>query len=79
MMVSLFTKVAGLQSIANSYAEAMITTHNIELLDKALQAGEISVLTYLTELSAFYELNDLVMEAERDFQLALAELLAVEL
>ncbi|MCK9291086.1 MAG: TolC family protein [Bacteroidales bacterium] len=79
MMVSLFTKVAGLQSIANSYAEAMKTTYNIELLDKALQAGEISVLTYLTELSAFYELNDLVMEAERDFQLALAELLAVEL
>jgi len=49
------------------------------LLKKALDAGEISLLNYLTELGMYYNMANLTLEAERDYQKAVTELLAVEL
>jgi hypothetical protein len=49
------------------------------LLKKALDAGEISLLTYLMEVEYYYDAINKVLEAERDYELAAAELSAVEL
>lgn len=46
-----------------------------ELLKKALDAGQISLLEYLTEVTLYYEAVDLQNAAERDYRLALSELL----
>jgi hypothetical protein len=49
------------------------------LLEKALSAGEISLSDYIIALGLYYDAVNRRLEAERDFQKALASLSAVEL
>ncbi|MPN41856.1 hypothetical protein SDC9_189411 [bioreactor metagenome] len=53
--------------------------NNTELLKKALDAGEISLLEYMVEMGLYYDIINQVLGTERDFQKAFAELSAVEL
>lgn len=76
---ALYQHVLGLREVAVTYREVLDEADNTPLLDKALQAGEISVLEYLVESEHFYESFDDALIAERDFRKALAELYAVEL
>ena len=55
------------------------TTNSTELLKKALDAGEISLLNYMVELGLYYNIVNQTLEAERDYHKALTELSAVEL
>ncbi len=45
-----------------------------QLLGRALELGELSLLDYLVELTMYYEAIDRQLEAERDLHLALVEL-----
>ena len=49
------------------------------LLKKALDMGEISLLDYLLEMQYYYDAVENALAAEKDFELALADLSAVEL
>jgi hypothetical protein len=49
------------------------------LLRKALDAGEISLLDYLLEVGFYYDAFYKMLEIERDYALAVAELTATEL
>jgi hypothetical protein len=44
------------------------------LLKKALDKGEISLVSYLTELSVYYESIDKLLEADREMNKACVEL-----
>jgi outer membrane protein TolC len=74
-----YGRVCGLKALADSYRESLTVSNNALLLQKALDAGEISLLDYLLELGLYYATVDKAWEAERDFQTARAELLAAEL
>ena len=74
-----YSRAMGLNGIAQNYRNLLDTSNSADLLQKALDAGEISLLNYLSEISLYYNTVDLALEAERDFQKAVAELLAVEL
>lgn len=76
---NLYARAAGLHRDAVSYRAALARYSNAALLDKALAAGEISLLEYLLETEYYYAAIDKLLEAERDYQLAVAELSAVEL
>ena len=52
---------------------------NKNRVKKALDAGEISLLNYLLEIEFYYNVENKVLEAERDFEFTVAELEAVEL
>lgn len=76
---SLHLKASGLQQNALKYRQSITANGNEPLLKRALDAGEISLLTYLMEVEYYYDAINKVLEAERDYNLSLAELSAVEL
>ena len=74
-----YLKALSLQESALSYKKALSDFGNAALLQKALEAGALSLPEYLLELEYYYEALNKSMEAERDFSLCISELLAVEL
>lgn len=78
-LANLYAKTAGLQRIVLDYQQTIQESNNANLLKKALQAGEISLLDYMMEMDLYYNSLSQALSAERDYQLALAELAAVEL
>ncbi len=52
------------------YREEIENMNQKELLDEALQSGQISLVEYLVELQYNYEAIDQLLDAERDLQLA---------
>ncbi|MDR2910665.1 MAG: TolC family protein [Bacteroidales bacterium] len=76
---NLFVKSSRLRQNALQYRHALSAYSNNAFLQKALDAGELSLLNYLLEIEYYYDAMNNMMEAERDFNLSLAELSAVEL
>lgn len=74
-----YNRALGLKNTAEAYRKSLTMTNSTELLKKALDAGEISLLNYMVELGFYYNMVNQTLEAERDYQKALAELSAVEL
>ena len=64
----------GLEEAASETRRALAEADNSQLLAKALQAGEISVVEYLVGLSYYYNVIDEALTSERDSQKAYAEL-----
>ncbi|MDO5522658.1 MAG: TolC family protein [Bacteroidia bacterium] len=76
---SLYLKASVLQQNALKFRQTITSNRNDALLKKALDSGEISLLDYLLEIGHYYDAIVHVIEAERDYELALAELSALEL
>jgi len=74
-----YNRAVGLKNIAEAYRQSLTTANSTVLLKKALDSGEISLLDYMVELGLYYNMVNRTLEAERDYQKALAELSAVEL
>jgi len=74
-----FNRTIGLMENAQQYRNSLETANNTDLLKKALDAGQISILDYIVEIGLYYEVLNRTLEAERDYQKALAELTAVDL
>lgn len=64
-----------LQQTADQLRRDLDATDNAPFLRRALDAGRLSLPEYLLELSFYYEARTLWLEAERDAQLARADLL----
>ena len=75
----LYDRAAGLERTAQEYRRSLAELDGTELLKKALETGQISVLDYVVEIGLYYDAVDQALEAERDFRKAFAELSAVEL
>jgi outer membrane protein TolC len=74
--LSLFEKSRSLQENVDRYLVAFSAFSNKELLMKALDSGEISLLNYLLELEYYYSTINKLLEAKRDLGHTLAELWA---
>lgn len=74
-----YAQVEGLQKTWQGYRDALALTNSADLLLQALQAGQISMLEYMMELSVYYEATAQAIAAQRDYYTALAELQAVNL
>jgi hypothetical protein len=68
-----------LKAAADVYRKSLETANSSDLLKKALDAGEISLLDYILEIGLYYDTVNQALEAERDYQMAYAELSAAEL
>lgn len=53
--------------------------NSLELLGKALNAGEIPIISYLNELQYFYQIQNEILQSELEYQLLLAELNRIRL
>jgi outer membrane protein TolC len=61
-----YEKALNLQSTLASYREALQTVNSSELLKKALDAGEISLIEYMLELTMYYETYDKFLSIENE-------------
>lgn len=75
----LYQRTLGLQETAATYRSSLSNANNSQLLKKALDAGQISILDYIVEMGLYYNTINQTLEADRDYQKAFAELSAVEL
>lgn len=75
----LYDKAVNLQQSALKYRVALSSFNNEQLLKRAFDAGEISLLNYLTEIEYYYEALRRALETEKNFELSLAELSAMDL
>lgn len=76
---SLHSRALALKQNVADLKQSLEQNNNMFLLKKALDKGEISLLSYLLETEFYYQSVEKVLEAERDFELTKAELYAVEL
>ncbi len=75
-----YQRTAGLQEVASSYEESLLkASDNVELLQKAMDRGAVSVLDYMLQMELFYDTLQQSIEAQRTFQKSYAELTAFEL
>lgn len=73
-MKNQFDKAIKLRKVVNDYELLLESSNSEVLLDKAFKQGQLSLINYLLELSAFYDAFDQYLEAQKDYQLAAAEL-----
>lgn len=71
---TLHTKAVGLQKNATDYRLSLQNFDNSELLKKALDAGEITLIDYMLELSIYYESVTKLIELEKELSQTVAEL-----
>lgn len=74
-MKNLHAKAIALQNSVSDYRTRLGSISNTELLQKALDKGEISLTDYFFEQSLYYDSFDKLLEIERDAMKANAELM----
>jgi CzcA family heavy metal efflux pump len=74
----LYRKADDLQQAAATYRATLEACNSEPLLKKALDTGEISLLTYLQEMEFYYAAVSSALATERDFALAVAEMKAAQ-
>lgn len=75
---ALYNRASAQQQVALSYQQALAELSNKQLLDKALAAGEISMLDYIVEMQLYYDTVDQTFAALRDSEKAKAQLYATQ-
>ena len=73
-LMALHKKAIGLQNNVSDYKSKLQTIDNSELLIKALDKGQISLINYMLERSIYYESIKASLELEREMNKTLAEL-----
>jgi outer membrane protein TolC len=71
---NLHSKVISLQNMLNEYRSKLQLYNSSDVLLKALNQGEISLLEYINELSFYYDSIDKVLELERSLYRVYEEL-----
>ncbi len=71
---ALHTKAISLQNSANDYKAKLVAFNNSELLKKAFDKGEITLINYILELSIYYESVNNLLKLERDMNKTIAGL-----
>ena len=70
----LYQQAEALQISRADYAKVLEQQRNIELLNKALNAGQISVIDYFTELTTIYDSHQSYLDVEKEYHSILAQL-----
>ena len=70
----LYQQAEALQISRADYAKVLEQQRNIELLNKALNAGQLSVIDYFTELTTIYDSHQSYLDVEKEYHSILAQL-----
>ena len=71
---TLFDKTKSLQTNVKDYESQLEQFQHIELLEKALTKGQITLIEYMLEQAIYYESHNKLLEMKRELNLSLAEL-----
>jgi outer membrane protein, heavy metal efflux system len=75
----LYLKASSTKARLEELSRALSEYNNINLLERALEAGQISVIELFNEITFLYDLTDKVMELELEYAKLYAELYRFEL
>lgn len=75
---AVYLKAGNMQAVATDYRNALEVLNNTELLQTALDAGEISILEYMMELGIYYEAIENALNAELEYHLSVTRLKAFQ-
>ena len=67
-------KAVAVRQQLDGYRDALLKCNNIEILDKALYGGQISLINYLLELRYFIEAQNALIDIEYDYNSILTDL-----
>ena len=70
----LYQQAEALQISRADYAKVLEQQRNIELLNMALNAGQLSVIDYFTELTTIYDSHQSYLDVEKEYHSILAQL-----
>ena len=70
----LYHQAEALQISREDYAKVLEQQRNVELLNKALNAGQLSVIDYFVELTTFYDSQQSYLDVEKEYHNILAQL-----
>ena len=70
----LYQQAEALQISRADYAKVLEQQRNIELLNKALNARQLSVIDYFTELTTIYDSHQSYLDVEKEYHSILAQL-----
>ncbi len=73
---SKYNQALSLQELSLNYRQILLSVSVEELLMKALEQGEITLLEYIMEYNVYHEAMHNAIEAERNLQIAIIELKA---
>ncbi|MBS2213275.1 TolC family protein [Carboxylicivirga mesophila] len=76
---AIYLKAGNMKAVAADYRSAMEALNNTELLQIALENGEISILEYMMELGIYYEAVENALNAELDYYLSVAQMNAFQI
>ena len=68
-----------LQASATSLENLLQNQNTIDLLNKALDAGQISVIEYFTEVNTFYQNRETLLQLQKDYRTVTAQIFRYEL
>jgi outer membrane protein TolC len=74
-----YENIVALKRILDEYRSSLKSFDSTELLRKSFEGGHISIFEYLTQLSDINQSEQKMLEYERDYHLALADLLKAQL
>jgi outer membrane protein, heavy metal efflux system len=71
-LLGMYEQAKSLQELSLNYRSMLQTLDNSELLLKALEAGQISLIEYMLELGFYYEAVNMMLETDRQLHKVLA-------
>lgn len=71
----LYLQAQALEKSSQEYAQTLASQSNEELLNKALEAGQISMIDYFVEITLLYDSMQNYLSVEKDYHDATAQLL----
>jgi outer membrane protein TolC len=71
---ALYRKAINLSEVIRNYQTNVLAANSTELLKKALDVGEISLIEFILETAIYFDVTKDLLEAERDLQLTVGEL-----
>ena len=70
----LWTKAGELKKSVDEYAVVLKQQNSIALLNKAIQAGQLSMVEYFVNVTTFYQSMQNYLQLQNDYQKTLAEM-----
>lgn len=78
-LLELYTQAQALQHSSTEYATTLASQNSEELLNKALEAGQISMIDYFVEITLLYDSIQNYLDVEKEYHNIVAQLLQYRL
>ena len=75
----LYDRALALQHSREALESALQTQNGLPVLDKSLEAGQITLVEYFDQIETFYRSRETLLELDRDYQSTLARIFRFEL